>query len=134
MKGPVLVALAAACWGLSGGIAGVLLEAGWSPFVIAFYRGAIGLGFFVVWLVLTPGPRGLGSARLWFWSVLAGAGVAGNFSFYFLSIGESSLAVAATLIRSMASRWRIQPVTRWVSLAPSLAQLREVWKIFLRHC
>ncbi|MAA76222.1 MAG: EamA family transporter [Salinisphaeraceae bacterium] len=98
MKGPILVALAAACWGLSGGIAGVLLEAGWSPFVIAFYRGAIGLGFFVVWLALTPGPRGLGSVRLWFWSVLAGAGVAGNFSFYFLSIGESSLAVAATLM------------------------------------
>ncbi len=40
------------------------------------------------------------SHRLWFWSVIAGIGVAGNFSFYFLSIAEGSVAVAATLMYS----------------------------------
>lgn len=44
-----------------------------------------------------------------------------------------ALAVAATLIRSMARRWRIQRVTRRVSVAPSSAHGREVWKIFLLH-
>lgn len=39
---PVLLALAAFCWGLSGGIGGIggiLLAAGWTPFVVSFYRG-----------------------------------------------------------------------------------------------
>lgn len=33
-----------------------------------------------------------------FWSVVAGVGVAGNFGFYFISISEASIAVAATLM------------------------------------
>lgn len=92
------VALAAFCWGLSGGIGGILMADGWDAFVVSFYRGAIGLVFVLVWLVLRPHGSGLGSRWLWFWSVVAGIGVAGNFSFYFLSISEGTVAVAATLM------------------------------------
>ncbi|WP_439510457.1 hypothetical protein [Marinimicrobium koreense] len=40
---PVFVALAALCWGLAGGIGGVLTREGWASLVVSFYRGAIGL-------------------------------------------------------------------------------------------
>lgn len=94
----VFVVLAALFWGLSGGIAGILMDDGWDAFVVAFYRGAIGFVFVIVWLALRPQGSGLASHRLWFWSALAGLGVAGNFTFYFLSIAEGSVAVAATLM------------------------------------
>ncbi|MEC9491493.1 DMT family transporter [Flexistipes sp.] len=94
----IFVILAALCWGLSGGIGGVLMADGWDPFVVSFYRGAIGLLFVVGWLVLRPQKSGLTNRRLWFWSAVAGLGVAGNFSFYFVSISEGSVAVAATLM------------------------------------
>lgn len=93
-----LVALAALCWGLSGGIGGILMSDGWDAFVVSFYRGAIGLFFVVVWLILRPHGSGLASRRLWFWSVIAGFGVAGNFALYFVSIAQSSVTVAATLM------------------------------------
>ncbi|WP_237057559.1 DMT family transporter [Microbulbifer sediminum] len=96
----MLVALAALCWGLSGGIAGVLIAGGWDPFVVSFCRGAIGFLFVLAWLLLRPRGSGLGSSRLWFWSALAGLGVAGNFAFYFVSIAQGSVAVAATLMYS----------------------------------
>ncbi len=96
--GTTFVALAALCWGLSGGIGGILTGQGWDPVVVSFYRGAIGLLFVLVWLVLRPQGSGLASRRLWFWSAIAGLGVAGNFSFYFISIAEGSVAVAATLM------------------------------------
>lgn len=89
---------AALCWGLSGGIGAILMNAGWGPFLVAFYRGAIGLVFVLAWLALRPRGSGLGSHRLWFWSAIAGLGVAGNFSFYFISIEAGSVAVAATLM------------------------------------
>lgn len=92
------VALAALCWGLSGGIGGILMADGWNPFVVSFYRGVIGLLFVLVWLVLQSGNSGLANYRLWFWSVVAGLGVAGNFAFYFVSIDQGSVAVAATLM------------------------------------
>jgi len=92
------VALAALCWGLSGGIAGILMADGWGAFVVSFYRGAIGLLFVLAWLMLRPRRNGLTSRRLWFWSVIAGLGVAGNFAFYFVSIAQGSLAVAVTLM------------------------------------
>ncbi|MDX1705564.1 DMT family transporter [Pseudidiomarina sp.] len=92
------VALAAFFWGLSGGIGGMLTDQGWSPVVVSFYRGAIGLVFVLIWLALRPGGSGLSKSRLWFWSAVAGVGVAGNFGFYFLSIAEGSVAVAATLM------------------------------------
>ncbi len=94
----VLVALAAFCWGLSGGIGGVLMAEGWDPVVVSFYRGAIGLLFVLGWLALRPRESGLGKLRLWAWSAIAGLGVAGNFAFYFVSIAEGSVAVAATLM------------------------------------
>ncbi len=96
--GTAFVALAALCWGVSGGIGGILTDQGWDPLVVSFYRGAIGLVFVLVWLVLRPRRSGLASRRLWFWSVIAGVGVAGNFAFYFVSIAEGSVAVAATLM------------------------------------
>lgn len=92
------VALAALCWGISGGIGGILMADGWDAFVVSFYRGAIGLLFVLVWLALRPRGSGLASRRLWFWSAIAGVGVAGNFAFYFVSIAEGSVAVAATLM------------------------------------
>jgi len=92
------VALAALFWGLSGGIGGILAAQGWDPVVVSFYRGTIGLLFVLVWLALRPRGSGLASRRLWFWSAIAGVGVAGNFAFYFVSIAEGSVAVAATLM------------------------------------
>jgi len=94
------VVLAALFWGISGGIGGILMGKGWDPFVVSLYRGAIGLACVLVWLALRPGESGLGSRRLWLWSVVAGLGVAGNFSFYFVSIAEGSVAIAATLMYS----------------------------------
>jgi len=94
------VVLAALCWGLSGGIGGILMGNGWDAFVVSFYRGLIGLLFVLVWLMLRPRGSGLANQRLWFWSVIAGLGVAGNFAFYFVSIEEGSVAVAATLMYS----------------------------------
>lgn len=92
------VVLAALCWGLSGGIGGILTAQGWDPVVVSFYRGVIGLLFVLVWLALRPRGSGLASRRLWFWSAIAGVGVAGNFAFYFVSIAEGSVAVAAPLM------------------------------------
>ncbi|WP_150302885.1 DMT family transporter [Pseudomonas saliphila] len=94
----VFVATAALCWGLSGGIAAMLIAEGWDALVVALYRGVVGLVFVVFWLALRPRDSGLASRRLWFWSAIAGLGVAGNFVFYFLSIREGSVAVAATLM------------------------------------
>jgi len=94
----VLVILAALFWGLSGGIGGILMAEGEDPFVVSLYRGAIGLLFVLAWLLLRPKNNGLKSRRLWLWSALAGLGVAGNFTFYFVSIAEGSVAVAATLM------------------------------------
>ncbi len=92
------VALAALFWGLSGGIGGILTAQGWDPIVVSFYRGVIGLLFVLSWLALRPRGSGLASRRLWFWSAIAGVGVAGNFAFYFVSIAKGSVAVAATLM------------------------------------
>lgn len=94
----MLVALAALFWGLSDGIGGILMAEGWDPIVVSFYRGAIGLVFVLVWLVLRPRSNGLNNVRLWMWSMLAGIGVAGNFTFYFKGIAEGSIAVAAMLM------------------------------------
>ena len=93
-----LLALAAFCWGLSGGVGGILMLRGWDPFVVSFYRGAIGLLFVLVWLTLCSRDSGLANRRLWFWSAIAGFGVAGNFALYFVSIAQGSVAVAATLM------------------------------------
>jgi hypothetical protein len=46
------VALAAVCWGFSGGIDGVLMADSWDAFVVWFCRVAIGLMFVLVCLLL----------------------------------------------------------------------------------
>lgn len=97
-SGIILVASAALFWGLSGGIAGILIDDGWNAGLVSFCRGAVGLIFVLMWLVLRPRNSGLTNSKLWFWSIIAGLGVSGNFAFYFFSISESSVAVAATLM------------------------------------
>ena len=84
-RSTLFLVLAAFCWGVSGGIGGILMAGGWDPLVVSFYRSAVGLLFVVGWLVLRPVHTGLKNSRLWLWSVAAGLGVAGNFAFYFVS-------------------------------------------------
>jgi drug/metabolite transporter (DMT)-like permease len=96
--GTALVGLAALCWGLAGGIGGLLISHGWDPLLIAFSRGATGLLCVTLWLAARRRDSGLKDFRLWAWSSLAGLGVAGNFGFYFTSIEYGSVAVAATLM------------------------------------
>ncbi len=57
--GTLFVALAALLWG----VAGILLENGWDPSVITFYRGAIGLLLFLPWWALRPRGRGFDIGR-----------------------------------------------------------------------
>lgn len=94
----LFVALAALFWGISGGVGGILLSGHWDAPVVSFYRATIGLAFVLIWLMIRPQSSGLTNIRLWFWSVIAGLGVAGNFTFYFLSISKGSVALAATLM------------------------------------
>lgn len=120
-----LVVMAALCWGFSGGIGGILMADGWDAFVVSFYRGAIGLLVVLFWLALRPKGSGLSNSRLWFWAIIAGFGVAGNFAFYFVSIGESGVAVAATLMYcapvfvylvSFALRMERPTTLKWVAI------------------
>lgn len=120
------VVLAALFWGLSGGIGGLLMAEGWNAFVVSFYRGAIGLLVVLIWLGIRPGNSGLTNRRLWFWSAVAGLGVAGNFSFYFVSIAHGSVAVAATLMYcapifvyliSFTLKLEKPTVLKWVAIA-----------------
>ncbi|WP_405219890.1 DMT family transporter [Lentisalinibacter sediminis] len=122
----VFVVLAAFCWGLSGGIGGMLIAAGWDAYLVSFYRGAIGLLFVLGWLVVHPRRTGLSDPSLWLWSAVAGLGVAGNFTFYFLSIAEGSVAVAATLMYcapvfvflvSFALRLETPSMRKWIAIA-----------------
>ncbi|MCP1318998.1 DMT family transporter [Halomonas sp. 707B3] len=122
----MLIALAAFFWGISGGIAGILLDSGWDAAVVSFYRGFVGLLFALGWLLLQRGGRGLASRPLWFWSVVAGLGVAGNFTFYFLSIDHGSVAVAATLmycapvfvyLASFALKLERPTAVKWLAIA-----------------
>ncbi len=120
------VAFAALCWGLSGGIGGILTADNWDPVVVSFYRGAIGLIFVLAWLGLRPQNHGLATPQLWLWSAIAGLGVAGNFAFYFVSIAEGSVAVAATLMYcapvfvylvSFTLKLEKPSMSKWVAIA-----------------
>ncbi|EKV26853.1 Permease of the drug/metabolite transporter (DMT) superfamily [Caenispirillum salinarum AK4] len=99
---PLLIALAAMFWGLAGGLGGLLMAAGWAPLTVTFHRAAFGLICVALWLAWNRhGPRSSGTlAGLLGWSLVAGAGVAVNFTFYFLAIRETGVAVAATLMYS----------------------------------
>ncbi|MGM7317731.1 DMT family transporter [Idiomarina sp. ST10R2A5] len=125
-SGIILVASAALFWGLSGGIAGILINNDWDALLISFYRGAIGLVFVLIWLALSPRYSGLANSRLWLWAVIAGLGVAGNFGFYFFSISESNVAVAATLMYcapifvyliSFALKLESPTLVKWAAIA-----------------
>ncbi|WP_093192928.1 DMT family transporter [Salimicrobium halophilum] len=96
--GVCLVILAAVCWGVSGGIANILMDKGWDPIVISFYRGAIGFLCFFTWFLIRFKQNRTSSKKLYLWSFLAGVGVAGNFTFYFFTIQASGVAVASTLM------------------------------------
>lgn len=96
----LMILAAATCWGVAGGIGGVLVERGWDPIVVSFYRGALTLVFAGLWLLSSSHWNGLRSWQLWAWSALAGAGVAGAFSLYFAGMRTGSVAVAATLLYS----------------------------------
>lgn len=96
--GVILIILAALFWGVSGGIANLLMNHGWSPLVIAFYRGFIGLICFFIWSLFYFGKTKVPTLKNIFWSSLAGLGVVGNFTLYFLSIQASSISVAVTLM------------------------------------
>lgn len=122
----VFVVIAALFWGISAGIGAMLMAEGWHPFVVSFYRGVIGLLFVLVWLTLRWQNSGLGNPRLWFWSVIAGLGVAGNFAFYFISIAEGSVAVSATLMYcapvfvylvSFTLKLETPTPTKWLAIA-----------------
>ena len=133
------VALAALCWGLSGGIGGILMAGGWDAFVVSFYRGAIGLICVLAWLALRPHGSGLANGRLWFWSAVAGLGVAGNFGFYFVSIAEGSVAVAVTLmycapvfvyLASFALKLERPSVPKWAAIAVVMAGIVLLTRIY----
>ncbi|ARI77840.1 DMT family transporter [Halobacillus mangrovi] len=96
--GIIFVILAAILWGITGGIANILMDKGWDPIVISFYRGAVGLLCVFFWFLLRSKQNWPRASSVYLWSTLAGIGVAGNFTFYFLSIEASSIAIAATLM------------------------------------
>ncbi|NBG87797.1 DMT family transporter [Isachenkonia alkalipeptolytica] len=97
-KGVALIMFAAICWGISGGIGDILISKGWDPIVISFYRGAVAWLCFILWFLFHPRLNWITSIRFHIWAILAGIGVAGNFTFYFLSIEAASVAVAVTLM------------------------------------
>lgn len=100
MTGPLKICFAATLWGAAGGVGGILVDQGWNPIVISLYRGVLTLVFAVIWCLASRDIRGFTQIRLWGWSSLAGVGVAGAFSFYFLAMQASGVAVAATLLYS----------------------------------
>ena len=138
-RGTAFVALTAFFWGISGGIGGILMNDGWDPYVVSFYRGAIGLLFVLTWLMLRSRNSGLANYRLWFWSVIAGLGVAGNFAFYFVSISQGSIAVAATLMYcapvfvylvSFALNLEKPTLLKWISIALVLGGIVLLTQIY----
>ncbi len=138
-SGPVLVALAALFWGLSGGIASILMARGWDPFVLAFYRGSIGLLCILIWLASHPQKGGFTNHRLWFWAAIAGLGVAGNFAFYFVSIEHANIPIAATLmycapvyvyVVSFVLRLEASSPWKWAAIAVVIAGIVLLTRIY----
>ncbi len=112
---------------------------GWDAFVVSFYRGVIGLLCVLIWLALRPQGSGLTNRRLWFWSAIAGLGVAGNFAFYFISIGQGSVAVAATLMYcapvfvylvSFALKLERPSATKWWAIAVVMCGIVLLTRIY----
>lgn len=100
---PIALVMAAAFqWGLAGGLAGQLMTAGWAPELLSFWRLLIGLICMLTWVAIirVQGYSLNLTKPLIGWSALAGLGVTGNLTFYFISISEASVAVAVTLMYS----------------------------------
>lgn len=100
---PIALVMAAAFqWGLAGGLAGQLMTSGWAPELLSFWRLLIGLICMLIWVAIIrfQGYSLNLTKPLIGWSALAGLGVTGNLTFYFISISEASVAVAVTLMYS----------------------------------
>lgn len=100
---PIALVMAAAFqWGLAGGLAGQLMTAGWAPELLSFWRLLVGLICMLIWVAIirVQGYSLNLTKPLIGWSALAGLGVTGNLTFYFISISEASVAVAVTLMYS----------------------------------
>ncbi|AGY92184.1 hypothetical protein SPICUR_06070 [Spiribacter curvatus] len=100
---PIALVMAAAFqWGLAGGLAGQLMTAGWAPELLSFWRLLVGLICMLIWVAIirVQGCSLNLTKPLIGWSALAGLGVTGNLTFYFISISEASVAVAVTLMYS----------------------------------
>ncbi|MGM7700641.1 DMT family transporter [Pseudalkalibacillus sp. Hm43] len=96
--GLAFVMFASFLWGVTGGLSGFLLDRGWDPLVIATFRGLVGLLFTVLWLLSKGTIKITLNRHLILWSVFAGVGIAGNYVFYYFSISQTSVAIAATLM------------------------------------
>ena len=89
----VFVALAALFWGLSGGVGGILMAQDWDPFVVSFYRGAIGLIFVLVWLALRPYDQTVAALSTPSWPLFAALGVFGaglSFVLYIVGLNHTT--------------------------------------------
>ncbi|MGY4690780.1 DMT family transporter [Salibacterium sp. K-3] len=98
MLGIFLIISASILWGISGGLSDMLMQRGWDPLVISFYRGFIGFICFFFWYIFRTEKNRNVNRKLVIWAIAAGIGVAGNFTFYAVSIEQSSVAVAVTLM------------------------------------
>ncbi|UCZ53913.1 EamA family transporter [Bacillus shivajii] len=97
-QGILFVILAAFLWGIGGGVAGLLLNKGWDPIVIAAFRALIGLLFLIIWFLCRKHTPLTLNKPLVIWSSVAGIGMAGNIGFYFISIAYTNVPIAATLM------------------------------------
>ncbi|PKR76842.1 EamA family transporter [Halalkalibacillus sediminis] len=98
--GLIFVTLAALMWGGGAGIAGFLMNQDWDPILIAAFRATVALMILFIWYATHNKHRLTLNKNLIFWAVVGGAGMAGNMGFYFLSISEINVPVAATLMYS----------------------------------
>lgn len=98
--GILFILTSAVLWGITGGLGEILMNKGWSPSIIAFYRGFVGFIFFTFWYLFRRRAIKIRNKNPYFyaWAALAGISVAGNFTFYFLAIESTGIAIAATLM------------------------------------
>ncbi|KGP90269.1 membrane protein [Pontibacillus chungwhensis BH030062] len=98
--GILFVLTSAVLWGITGGVGDILMNKGWGPATIAFYRGFVGFIFFTCWYLFRRKKIKIknNNPHFYSWAALAGIGVAGNFTFYFLAIESAGIPIAATLM------------------------------------
>lgn len=98
--GILFILTSAVLWGITGGVGDILMNRGWNPAVIAFYRGFVGFICFALWYLIRRKVIKIKNKNPYFysWAAVAGIGVAGNFLFYFLAIESTGIPIAATLM------------------------------------